>query len=34
LSRLPTAAIAPTASVRVTMTINEKVGARRRLRTE
>ena len=31
---LPTAAVAPTASVSVTMTIDENVGARRRLRNE
>src|SRR5262249_16314759 len=34
LSRLPTATVAPTASANVTMTINEKVGARRKLRRE
>src|SRR3954470_14220573 len=34
LSRLPTAVVAPIATVSVTMTIKEKVGARRKLRME
>src|SRR3982750_2215594 len=34
LSRLPTAVVAPIATISVTTTIKEKVGARRRLRKE
>jgi hypothetical protein len=34
LSRLPIAAVAPIATVSVTMTISENAGARRRLRQE